>query len=142
MENARTHIIHHRSSTEQHTIGYHILSAEDNTLMILAAEARCHPNDNFNKKVARNIVETRLKSANRGNHHHRTFTMWLEGVSVPTTVDEWRVLENRILDQAAITLQTPASIRGKHLTISNQRAMRLDIKSSRLMSEWKNVDNL
>lgn len=109
MQDTRTHIIHERTPNARRTIGYRVTSHE-NRLEFIAAEARCHPNDNFNKRVARSIVETRLKSAVETGKYHRVFTGQIANVKMPTTASEWREVEQTILGLAEYRLQPPAAL--------------------------------
>lgn len=105
----RTHIIHERTETFQRTIGYRVDSYDGN-LSFIAAEARCHPNDNFNKKVARSIVETRLNSAINDGVLHRTFRGNIANVKMPTTAQEWREVEKTILLLSEYRLPEPKGV--------------------------------
>lgn len=106
----RTHIIHERTEEVQRTLGYQVISAEGNNLQVIAAEARCHPNDNFNRKVARSIVETRLESARNSNKRHRVFEASFANMNMPTNSREWRELEMSLLMISEYRLPKPAAI--------------------------------
>lgn len=107
---SRTHIIHERTEEVQRTLGYRVVSNDDNTLNVVAAEARCHPNDNFNRKVARSIVETRLDSALNEGKRHRVFEASIANTRQPTSARDWRELEQTLLMLSEYRLPTPAAL--------------------------------
>ncbi len=109
MQDNRTHIIHERTPSARRTIGYRVVSHDDR-LEFIAAEARCHPNDNFNKRVARSIVETRLDSAVNEGKRHRVFEGQIANVKQPQTAQEWREVEQTILALSEYRLPEPAAL--------------------------------
>lgn len=110
MEDNLTHIIHERTAEVRRTLGYRVLSGEGGNLKVLAAEARCHPNDNFNKKVARSIVDTRLRSAVEEGKRHRVFEAEFANTKVPTKANEWRELEQSLILLSDLRLPSPAAL--------------------------------
>lgn len=105
----RTHIIHERTPYVQRTIGYRVIGTEGG-VNVVAAEARCHPNDLFNKKIARSIVDTRLDSAIEAGKEHRVFRASVANINTPTTAREWRELEQTIVALAEFRLPEPAAL--------------------------------
>ena len=110
MEDNRTHIIHERTDEVRRTLGYRVVSSEGGNLKVLAAEARCHPNDNFNRKVARSIVDTRLRSALDEGKRHRVFEAEFVNTKVPTNSTEWRELEQSLILLSDLRLPSPAAL--------------------------------
>ena len=110
MQDNRTHIIHERTAKVRRTLGYRITNAEGGNLKVIAAEARCHPNDNFNRKVARSIVDTRLRSAVEEGKRHRVFEAEFANTRVPTKANEWRELEQSLLILSEYRLPSPAAL--------------------------------
>lgn len=110
MQDNRTHIIHERTDEVRRTIGYRVVNNEAGTLKVVAAEARCHPNDNFNRKVARSIVDTRLRSATEEGKRHRVFEAEFANTKLPTRASEWRELEQSLLLLSEFRLPSPAAL--------------------------------
>ena len=110
MEDKRTHIIHERTEQVRRTLGYRVVSTKNNCVSVIVAEARCHPNDNFNRKVARNIVNTRLTSAMEDGHRYRVFNASIDGIREPKTASEWRELEQTLLMLSEYRLPIPAAL--------------------------------
>lgn len=110
MPDNRTHIIHERTEEVRRTLGYRVVSTDNNSVSVIAAEARCHPNDNFNRKVARSIVDTRLDSALKEGKRHRVFEASIANTREPTTAREWRELEQTLLMLAEYRLPEPAAL--------------------------------
>lgn len=111
MQDQRTHIIHHRTSEEQRTLGYRIVDASNGAVRVVCAETRCHPNDNFNKRVGRSHVENRLQSYLSGNRSERLRAFEADiTIANPTNAKQFRELEQTLLLLADYRLPTPAAI--------------------------------
>lgn len=111
MENNRTHIVHERTNEVQRTFGYRVVE-DGSVLHVTVAEARCHPNDNFSKKAARSIVNTRLNSFEQGVREERTRTFTMDvHMRTPQDSRSWRELEKTISHMSDLRLPSPAALR-------------------------------
>lgn len=111
MESNQTHIVYDRNGNHQRTIGYRIVPTGTNSVRVICAETRCHPNDNFTKDVARNNVNSRLNSFAAGARSSklRAFEARLE-MAEPRTSSEYRQLEKTLLRLADSYLAIPAAL--------------------------------
>jgi hypothetical protein len=112
-EQNRTHIVHDRRNGHPfRTIGYRVTGHDGRLLNVVAAETRCHPNDNFDREEGRKHVYSRLKSYQAGARSPdlRAFEADI-AMDVPTNNREYRELEQTLLELADIRLPLPAALR-------------------------------
>lgn len=111
MQEQVTHIVHDRTNDHQRTIGYRIQDNANNSLKVICAETRCHPNDNFNRRVARGHVNCRLDSYQKGarSPNLRVFEADIS-MRTPTTASEYRELEQTLLLLSDYRLPRPAAL--------------------------------
>lgn len=111
-EQNQTHIVYDRTQERQRTLGYRVVDASDSHVGVIAAETRCHPNDRFEKRIARGHVDSRLDSFADGHRSPRLRAFAADvTMTRPTTASEWRELEETLLWLADIRLPTPAAVR-------------------------------
>ncbi len=111
MEN-RTHIVHDRTDTRQRTLGYRIADYDASQITVVCAETRCHPNDNFCKRVARGHVENRLNSYMEGNRSPRLRVFRSDiHMAMPKTARDFRELEDTLLALSEYRLPIPAALK-------------------------------
>lgn len=110
MEN-QTHIVYDRDEQKQRTLGYRIVEADDKHVTVITAETRCHPNDNFNKEVARGHVNSRLNSYQAGARSPKLRAFDTDiAMAMPTTARDFRELEETLLQLSEYRLPLPAAL--------------------------------
>lgn len=53
------------------TVGYDLVPQEDGTTLLYTTQARCHPNDNYQRSVGRQMVTGRIRAAQRNDGHSK-----------------------------------------------------------------------
>lgn len=84
---------------DRYSIGYTVQQYQEDpsVLLVRVAEAVCGPHDNFNHRIARDIISGRL-NCRRDNVPHVVEFEYLE--DEPTTSEEWEALEKEADAQA------------------------------------------
>lgn len=104
----RTHIIHdrNRGNSRERTIGYRISKGtSDGILRVSVARAICSKKDNFNKKVARSIVNSRLDSVDQALFTANQGQIYI-AAEIPKTCTDWRTFEQTVMSLS--DMQIPA----------------------------------
>jgi hypothetical protein len=112
MNDNRTHIVHERRSGHPvRTLGYRIKGSHNGMVEVIAAESRCHPNDNFNRETGRRHVASRLEAFESGARSPdlRAFEANIS-MDMPSNHREYRELEDTLFHLADIRLPTPAAL--------------------------------
>ena len=113
MSENRTHIVHDRRNGHPfRTLGYRITGSNRGMVEVVAAETRCHPNDNFDRETGRKHVHSRLEAYQNGGRSSdlRAFEASVS-MDVPTNNREYRELEQTLLELSDIRLPTPAALK-------------------------------